>query len=98
MSVTIRNIGSREGDEVVQVYEKGPVAGPAEPIHSLRGFRRVHLRAGEEKSVVIPIPVESFRVFREALNDYVIEPGKYELQIGASSADIRERLTVDVNE
>ncbi len=98
VSVTIRNAGSREGDEVVQVYEKGPVAGPAEPIHSLRGFRRVHLRAGEEKSVSIPIPVENFRVFREALNDYVIEPGKYELQIGASSADIREKLTVDVNE
>ncbi len=93
--VAVKNTGTRDGDEVVQVYERAPVVGPEDPIHSLRAFRRVHLKAGEAKVVSLPVPVRSFRVFQEQKDDYIVSPGTYELQIGASSSDIR--LTTFLN-
>ncbi len=96
VSVVVKNTGTRDGDEVVQLYERAPVVGPDDPIHSLRSFRRVHLKAGEEKRVSLSVPIRSFKVFREEANDYVVDPGTYQLQIGASSADIRLTTTVQV--
>ena len=55
MSVRVKNDSQREGDEVVQLYVAGAGA-PDDPIRSLRGFQRVHLRAGESREVQFNIP------------------------------------------
>ena len=96
VKVTVKNSGSRDGDEVIQLYERPSVVGLEDPIHSLRAFQRVHLRAGEEKDVALRVPVRNFRVFVDAKDDYAVTPGPHELQIGASSSDIRLKTTLTV--
>jgi beta-glucosidase len=96
MRLQVTNTGARDGDEVVQVYEKGPSQGPAEPIQSLRWFERVHIRAGESRPVAVAIPVSAFQVFNEQTNEFEIVPGTHELLIGSSSSDVRRRVRVSV--
>lgn len=86
----IRNSGTREGDEVVQLYLRDLLASVARPVMELRGFRRVHLNPGESAEVVFPLPAESLRMLDKDLQP-VIEPGEYRVMIGASSRDIRLR-------
>lgn len=92
VSVTVKNEGKRAGDEVVQLY-----LAPVEPkreraVKELRGFQRVHLQPGESREVSFSfVPQSDLRVFDEAKNAYVVDPGRYEAQVGASSADIRAR-------
>ncbi len=97
VKVTVKNAGARDGDEVVQLYEKLPIAGPDDPIHSLKAFRRIHLQSGEERVVSLAVPVRSFRIFDEQKNDYVVQPGVYQLQIGGSSSDIRLTTSLTVS-
>jgi beta-glucosidase len=86
--VPVRNTGEREGDEVVQAYVRNEsAAGKEEPIKSLKAFRRVHLSPGEERVISLPIPRSAMRVYGE--KGYAVAPGTYEVQVGASSSDIR---------
>ncbi len=90
-TLTVRNTGTREGDEIIQVYVRKNNAGADEAITSLRAFKRIHLAGGEARSTTLSLPIRNLRSFSEAAGDYVIAPGKYELDAGASSADIRQR-------
>lgn len=97
VSVEVRNTGEFDGDEVVQVYVKDLSSKEPQPIKSLKGFKRVHIKKGESANVEISLPVESFRYFDEKRNDFVVEPGKYELQVGSSSSDIKLKKIVKVD-
>jgi beta-glucosidase len=85
---SVSNDGQREGDEVVQLYLKETVASVARPVIALKGWKRVHLRRGESAEV-------SFVVGRAVLASLdkdlrrVVEPGEYQLLVGASSRDLR---------
>jgi len=84
VTVNVRNTGDRDGDEVVQVYIRR--IGDAEgPVKTLRGFRRIHLAAGESTKVSIPLPRESFEWWDESSNAMRVVPGKYEVMVGNSS-------------
>jgi beta-glucosidase len=86
----VKNTGDRDGDEVVQAYVRNlSVQGDNEPIKSLKAFQRVHLARGQEMSVMLPIARSSLRVFDEKTGRYEVLPGLYEVQVGASSSDIR---------
>ncbi len=98
LSVTVRNGGGRAGDEVVQLYVKNMASKELQPLKSLERFKRVHIRNGESKTVRFVLPVWSFKYFDEKKNEFVVAPGKYELQVGASSSDIRFRKVVTVSE
>src|SRR5205085_12685855 len=91
LSFTIGNTGEREGDEVPQVYFRHVASKLPQARQSLCGFARVHLSPGEAKPVAIDIPAARLRHWDEQRKDYSIEPGDYELQIGAASDDIRLR-------
>ncbi|TWH05083.1 beta-glucosidase [Pseudoxanthomonas taiwanensis J19] len=97
VSVTVKNEGKRAGDEVVQLY-----LAPLQPrreraLKELRGFQRVHLQPGESRTVSFSIvPERDLRVYDEAAGRYVVDPGRYEVQVGASSADIRMRAPLEV--
>lgn len=96
VSVTIRNSGAVAGDEVVQLYVMQPEKLAGQPIQTLKAFRRVSVPAGQSQTLVLKIPVASLRHFEPAVNDYVVEPGTYEIRIGASSSDIRLKKTIEI--
>jgi len=96
LSIPVTNIGKRDGDEVVQVYYR-PVKAPQSRIkQALCGFRRVTLAKGTTQKIVIPVPLHEFRRWDMDKKRYVIDPGDYELRIGAASDDIRAVTTVTV--
>jgi beta-glucosidase len=89
-SVTVKNTGSRAGDEVVQLYARAIDPRRPMPIRELHGFERVSLRAGEERRVSFRVsPAEAFAWYDEARKAPAVEPGEYEIQAGTSSGDIR---------
>ena len=93
---TLRNAGSSEGAEVAQVYVAGPASGLLRPPKELKGFEKVVLKPGEEKIVTIELDRRSFALFDPVKKDWVIEPGEYQIQIGASSRDIRLTSSVSL--
>src|SRR5690606_32518899 len=96
IAVTIRNSGSVAGDEVVQLYVRDPIASVARPVMELRGFKRVTLSPGEVQRV-------SFRLSPRQLSLYGldrqwrVEPGRIDVMIGSSSADIRLTGTFEIS-
>ena len=77
-----------DGDEVVQLYVSDPVASTARPERQLRGFSRVHVKAGESVRVTIPLDRDAFALINADMED-VVEKGIFKIQVGASSADIK---------
>lgn len=89
VSFTLYNKGTREGTEVAQVYIKR-TADVEGPIKSLRAYSRVTLKAGEKRTVRIPLPRGNFETWDVETNTMRVVPGKYTLFVGGSSADCRE--------
>jgi len=87
---TVTNTGRRDGDEVVQLYLKDPVASVARPVIELKAFQRVHLRAGEAREIVFTISPRMLEFLDQDM-EQVVEPGEYRVLIGSSSTDIRLR-------
>jgi len=85
VTVDVSNNGQRAGDEVVQLYLRDVVSSVTRPVKELKGFQRITLKPGETKAV-------SFSVARDALGfwktgrDFVVEPGKFDVTVGGSSA------------
>jgi beta-glucosidase len=94
----LKNTGDRDGDEVVQAYVRNlSVKGDNEPIKSLKAFQRVHLARGQEMSIMLPIARASLRGYNEKTGRVEVLPGLYEVQVGASSSDIRGTTRVAVH-
>jgi len=94
---TISNAGSREGDEVVQMYIRDELASVARPVMELKGFQRVHLKPGQTREVSFTITPELLSMLDRDLRR-VVEPGDFRIMIGASSKDIRLRGILTVTE
>ena len=75
-SVEVRNTGARPGDEVVQLYLQDPVASVTRPVRELKGFRRVHLAAGESRRVELVLGPEELGLWNRELR-FVVEPGEF---------------------
>ncbi|MGE3616102.1 MAG: glycoside hydrolase family 3 N-terminal domain-containing protein [Gemmatimonadales bacterium] len=90
VSLTVRNDGPRDGDEVVQVYLHDDLASVTRPVQALAAFARVAIPAGTERRVNVVLPAERFRLLDRELRE-VLEPGTFSVLIGASAADIRLR-------
>ena len=95
VSVNVTNTGKRAGDEVVQLYIRDQVASLTRPVKELRGFARVGLKPGEAKRVSFKIGPADLALFDRDMKK-VVEPGKFDIMIGASSADIRQRTVLEV--
>jgi beta-glucosidase len=95
-TVEVKNTSDRAGDEVVQLYTRELHPSVARASHELRGFQRITLQPGETKTVTFTVPAEKLAFYDVTRHAFVVEPGKYEIQIGASSADIRKRARVRV--
>lgn len=96
-SITVKNVGSRAGDEIVQLYVAPLDAKRPRANKDLRGVKRVALKPGESSSVSFTLePSNDLRYYDVAAKRYAVDDGKYEVQIGASSADIRARQAFEV--
>jgi beta-glucosidase len=91
ISVDVKNIGGREGDEVVQIYMKTPEspASLERPIKRLKGFQRVSIPAGQTKTVSIDIDCADLWFWDMKNNKITFDQGRYLFEIGASSKDIK---------
>ena len=86
---TLTNTGDRDGAEVAQLYVSAQCKGVYRPVKELKGFQKVFLKAGESKQVTIELDDKAFRYFNVKTNKFEIEPGVYDILIGASVADIK---------
>ena len=85
----VKNVGARVGAEVVQLYLSPRSGQPLKPIQ-LKGFARVELEPGESRRVEFVLSPEQLAYYTDK-GFYMIEPGRYEFMVGASSEDIRQR-------
>ena len=93
---TIRNTGKMDGAEIAQLYVSAKNPSIYRPAKELKGFAKVFLKAGESKSVTIPLDDKAFRYFNVKTDRFEVDGGEYEIMIGASAADIRLSGTVTV--
>lgn len=95
LSFDIKNTGSVDGDEVVQVYVRN-LQDKEGPLKSLRAFKRIHLKKDECRTVSIELPSKSFEFFDSFTEEMSILPGKYEVLYGTSSKD-EDLMKVEVS-
>jgi beta-glucosidase len=87
----VRNTGSREGAEVVELYVHEYHPNIDRPVHELKGFQRVELGPNESQTVSFRLGCSAFSFWDPATQTWQFDPGIFEIQIGASSRDIRLR-------
>jgi beta-glucosidase len=88
ISLTVKNTGSREGAEVVQLYVRDVVGSVTRPVKELKGFHRFTLQPGESRTVTFTLSVAQMAFYNRAM-EYVVEPGAVEVMVGSSSGDVR---------
>jgi beta-glucosidase len=94
-TVTLTNTGDRTGDEVVQLYVRDPVASVTRPVLELKSFVRVGLASGESTTITFETPVGQVGFYDRRL-DYTVEPGRIDVFVGTSSADLVDAGSVTV--
>ncbi|HRN15484.1 MAG TPA: beta-glucosidase BglX [Xylanibacter oryzae] len=87
-TINVKNTGSRDGDEIVQLYIHDQVAGISRPVKELKGFQRIHLSAGESKDVTFQITPELLKYYNYNL-EYILDPGTFDLMIGPNSSNLK---------
>ena len=94
--VDVENTGSMAGANVVELFVEAPKTEMVKPLRELRGFEKVHIKAGERKTVSIKVPIESLRYYIGG--EWVLENGEYYFQIGSdvNSIVLSHKVTVKV--
>ena len=96
VSVAIKNTGNMDGKEVVQLYVRDLTGFDIRPDKELKGFEKVSLKKGEEKTVKIILDKRSFAMWNSDINDWYVPTGEYEILIGSSSSDIKDSAIINV--
>jgi beta-glucosidase len=96
ISVDVKNSGQRAGDEMVQLYVHQEKSRVKVPVEMLRGFQRISLQPGETKTVTFNLPASKLAIWDETTHGFVVEPGAFDVLVGASSADIRLKGQLEV--
>lgn len=97
VSVQVKNTGKRAGEEVVQLYVHPLDPQRERARQELRGIERISLQPGEKRRVNFTLkPARDFTHYDEEQKTYAVDAGRYEIQIGASSQDVRQRQTLTV--
>lgn len=96
ITVPITNTGSREGAEIVQLYISDLKSSLPRPVKELKGFQKVKLAPGETKNVTFTVAKDALSYYDDALQDWVVEPGKFEAIVAASATDIKSKISFSV--
>ena len=94
VSVDITNTGDVYGKEVVQLYVKNAACDAIRPEQELRNFTKIGLEPGETKTITLELDERSFAYYNTQIHDWYAPSGDYELLLSASSRDVRQRLTL----
>ena len=100
VSFTLRNVGSRTGAEVAQVYI-APASGvvpPPCPVQWLARFAKIELEPGEERRIALRLDEAAFRKWDASLHRWRVYPGEYEIRVASSSRDIRLMMSIAVGD
>ncbi len=97
LSVDVKNTGNMAGDEVVEIYVSDKTATGHVPIRSLKAFKRIHLDAGETKTVELTLTPDAFSTFNER-SEKVILPGKFEIAVGGGQPGMKLKTISNVLE
>jgi beta-glucosidase len=94
VTIAVKNSGKVAGAETVQLYvrEMNPIV--PRPIHELKAFKKIQLAPGETREVAFVLGRDAFSYFSTASGNWRMQPGKFEIQVGDSSRDIRQRRTI----
>ena len=96
VSVDVKNTGGRDGDEVVQMYVSHEGSRVARPAEELKGFARVSLKAGEMKTVTLPLAAKALAYWRVEAKGFVVEKDRVEVRVGGSSDDLLLKAKVEI--
>ena len=91
----VTNTGSRPGEEVVQLYLRDRLATVVQPERTLKAFDRITLNAGEVKTVTLHLDRDAFAIV-DADMRWTVEPGTFDVMVGASSGDIRLHGEIEI--
>ncbi|GAA0481429.1 glycoside hydrolase family 3 C-terminal domain-containing protein [Streptomyces olivaceiscleroticus] len=97
VSVRVTNTGERDGDEVVQLYTHQRTSRDKQPLRQLRGFARVHVKAGRSTTVRLPLRAADLAHWDVTRGRWVVESSVHDVLVGASSRDIRGRAALRVD-
>ncbi|WP_372795871.1 glycoside hydrolase family 3 C-terminal domain-containing protein [Pontiella sp.] len=98
VSFDLTNSGSVDGAEVAQLYVRHKDPAVPQAVHSLAAFRRLELKAGETVRVELDCPVAALRYWDESRHGYMVNAGRFEVQVGAASNDIRQVLELTIED
>ena len=96
VSYTIKNVSSVDGKEISQVYVRDVVALVARPLRELKGYSKDMIKAGESKRIEIKLDFGSFAYYSTVYDRWLVENGVFEIEVGASSRDIRLKNTIKI--
>jgi len=96
LTFSVRNTGKVDGEEVTQLYVRYPESRIMRPLKELKGFSRVKVKAGQSLLITLPLKAEELSYWNVEKHAFEIEPGKIEVMIGSSSADIKLRKTITI--
>jgi len=96
VSLTVQNTGKRAGAEIVQLYVHDGHSTIDRPSHELKGFKRVELKPGESQTVGFTLGRDALSYWSPDKKAWVAEPGTFEIQVGASSRDIRLKAPLEL--
>lgn len=94
VSVTVTNTGERSGAEVVQLYIRDIVGSISRPLKELKGFEKIFLEPGEQKTVTFSIDAELLKFYNSDF-EFVVEPGYFDIFVGGSSVDLQQ-VTIEL--
>ena len=98
LRVTIRNNGRVDGKEIVQLYVREQQPKVVRPEKELKAFAKITLQAGEEKTVSFQLEERDFAYYDVLHHEWVVNPGKFEILVGASSQDLRLTQTIELHD
>ena len=98
VSATIKNTGGKAGAEIVQLYISPPESKVQRPVKELKAFAKVSLEAGESKMIHMTLNPRSFQYYDVQAKDWAFDAGRYEILLGASSRDIRQRKEIEIQQ
>ncbi len=93
---TVKNTGNIPGAEIAQLYVHQPKSLLPRPEKELKGFEKIQLAAGEQKTITIALDEEAFQYFNDVKNQWTMDGGTYEILVGAASDQIKLRSTIQL--
>ena len=98
IKLTVRNTGECDGKDVVQIYVGKSESCVTRPLKELKAFQKVFVEQGESIPVVISVPIRDLAYYNVLLNEWVVEPGDYEIMVASSSRNIHHSAHLCLNQ